>query len=287
MRKFILATVVAAALGAFFAAPAALQAQDAKRAITKIAGDLYRFQNNFHYSVFLVTPDGIIATDPIDPEAAKWLKAELQSRFGVPVKYLVYSHDHRDHSAGGEVFADQATVVAHERARAAIIGEQRPTAVPDLTFTDRMTITLGGKSVELIYLGLSHSDNMIVMHFPEERALFAVDFVSVNRLPYKNLSDAYLPEWIDAIRQVEAMDFDILVPGHGPMGKKADVADNRRYLQALYAAVLDGARKGQSLEDMKKSIMLAEFKSMGMYDKWRELNIEGVYAQVMLHRRGN
>ena len=287
MRKFILATVVAAALGAFFAAPAALQAQDAKRAITKIAGDLYRFQNNFHYSVFLVTPDGIIATDPIDPEAAKWLKAELQSRFGVPVKYLVYSHDHRDHSAGGEVFADQATVVAHERARAAIIGEQRPTAVPDLTFTDRMTITLGGKSVELIYLGLSHSDNMIVMHFPEERALFAVDFVSVNRLPYKNLSDAYLPEWIDAIRQVEAMDFDILVPGHGPMGKKADVADNRRYLQALYAAVLDGARKGQSLEDMKKSIMLAEFKSMGMYDKWRELNIECVYAQVMLHRRGN
>ena len=287
MRKFILATVVAAALGAFFAAPAALQAQDAKRAITKIAGDLYRFQNNFHYSVFLVTPDGIIATDPIDPEAAKWLKAELQSRFGVPVKYLVYSHDHRDHSAGGEVFADQATVVAHERARAAIIGEQRPTAVPDLTFTDRMTITLGGKSVELIYLGLSHSDNMIVMHFPEERALFAVDFVSVNRLPYKTLSDAYIPDWIDAIRQVEAMDFDILVPGHGPMGKKADVADNRRYLQALYAAVLDGARKGQSLEDMKKSIMLAEFKSMGMYDKWRELNIEGVYAQVMLHRRGN
>jgi len=287
MRKFILATVVAAALGAFFAAPAALQAQDAKRAITKIAGDLYRFQNNFHYSVFLVTPDGIIATDPIDPEAAKWLKGELQSRFGVPVKYLVYSHDHRDHIAGGEVFADQATVVAHQRARAAIIGEQRPTAVPDLTFTDRMTITLGGKSVELIYLGLSHSDNMIVMHFPEERALFAVDFVSVNRLPYKNLSDAYIPEWIDAIRQVEAMDFDILVPGHGPMGKKADVADNRRYLQALYAAVLDGARKGQSLDDMKKSIMLEEFNSMGMYDKWRELNIEGAYAQVMLHRRGN
>jgi glyoxylase-like metal-dependent hydrolase (beta-lactamase superfamily II) len=287
MRKFILATVVAAALGAFFAAPAPLQAQDPKRAITKITGDLYRFQNNFHYSVFLVTPDGIIATDPIDPEAAKWLKGELQSRFGVPVKYLVYSHDHRDHSAGGEVFADQATVVAHQRARAAIIGEQRPTAVPDLTFTNRMTITLGGKSVELIYLGLSHSDNMIVMHFPEERALFAVDFVSVNRLPYKNLSDAYIPEWIDAIRQVEAMDFDTLVPGHGPMGKKADVADNRRYLEALYAAVLDGARKGQSLDDMKKSIMLEEFKSMGMYDKWRELNIEGVYAQVMLHRRGN
>jgi len=287
MRKFVLATVVASALAVMFAAPAPLQAQGAKRAITKIAGDLYRFQNNFHFSVFLVTPDGIIATDPINPEAAKWLQGELKSRFGVPVKYVIYSHDHRDHIAGGEVFAPQATVIAHERARAAIIGEQRPTAIPDLTFTDRMTVTLGGKSVELIYLGLSHSDNMIVMHFPQERALYTVDFVSVNRLPYKNLSDAYLPEWIDAVQQVEAMDFDILVPGHGPMGTKADAAEHRRYLQALYGAVLDGARKGQSLDDMKKSITLDEFKNMGMYDKWRELNIEGAYAQVMLHRRGN
>ncbi len=287
MRKFVLATVVALALSVMFALPAPLQAQEAKRSITKIAGDLYRFQNNFHFSVFLVTPDGIIATDPINPEAAKWLQGELKARFGVPVKYLIYSHDHRDHIAGGEVFAAEATVIAHERARAAIIGEQRPTAIPDLTFTDRMTVTLGGKSVELIHLGLSHSNNMIVMHFPEERALFTVDFVSVNRLPYKNLSDAYLPEWIDAVLQVEAMDFDILVPGHGPMGTKADATEHRRYLQALYAAVLDGARKGQSLDDMKKSITLDEFKSMGMYDKWRELNIEGAYAQVMLHRRGN
>jgi glyoxylase-like metal-dependent hydrolase (beta-lactamase superfamily II) len=287
MRKFILATVVATALSGLFAAPAPLHAQDAKRSITKIAGDLYRFQNNFHFSVFLVTPDGIIATDPINAQAAKWLKGELKSRFGVPVKYLIYSHDHVDHSSGGEVFAPQATVIAHERARATIIGEQRPTATPEVTFTDRMTVTLGGKSVELIYLGLSHSDNMIVMHFPEERALYTVDFVSVKRLPYKNLSDAYMPEWIDAVRQVEAMDFDILVPGHGPVGTRADATEHRQYLQALYSAVLDGARKGQSLDDMKKGIMLEEFKHMSMYDKWRELNIEGVYARVMLHRRGN
>ncbi len=287
MRKFILATVVATVLSGVFAAPAPLHAQDAKRSITKIAGDLYRFQNNFHFSVFLVTPDGIIATDPINAQAAKWLKGELKSRFGVPVKYLIYSHDHVDHSSGGEVFAGQATVIAHERARATIIGEQRPTATPEVTFTDRMTVTLGGKSVELIYLGLSHSDNMIVMHFPEERALYTVDFVSVKRLPYKNLSDAYMPEWIDAVRQVEAMDFDILVPGHGPVGTRADATEHRQYLQALYSAVLDGARKGQSLDDMKKGIMLGEFKHMSMYDKWRELNIEGVYARVMLHRRGN
>ncbi len=283
MRRLILVTV----LGALAVAAASVSAQDAKRSITNIAGDLYRFQNNFHYSVFLVTPDGIIATDPISSDAASWLKQELKARFNLPVKYLIYSHDHRDHSAGGEVFAPEATVIAHEKARATIIGEKRPTAIPDVTFTDRMTVTLGGKSVELIYAGLSHSDNMIVMHFPEERAVFTVDFISVNRLPYMNLSDAYLPELIDAIKNVEAMDFDILVPGHGPMGTKADATEHRRYVQALYDGVLDAARKGQSLGEMKKSVTLDEFKQFSMYDKWRELNIEGVYRQVSLHRRGN
>ena len=283
MKKVIFGMV----LCALFVATAPATAQDTKRSITKVAGDLYRFQNNFHYSVFLVTSSGIIATDPISPDAASWLKEEVKTRFGLPVKYLIYSHDHRDHIAGGEVFAPEATVIAHEKARAAIVGEQRPTAVPDITFTDRMTVTLGGKSVELIYLGLSHSDNMIVMHFPEERAVYTVDFVSVKHLPYRNFSDAYFPEWIDAVKKVEAMDFDILIPGHGPMGTREDATEHRQYLQALYDAVLAAARNGQSLDEMKKSITLDEFKHLSMYDEWRELNIEGVYRQVSLHRRGN
>jgi glyoxylase-like metal-dependent hydrolase (beta-lactamase superfamily II) len=283
MRRLILGMLI----GAMLVAVGPALAQDAKRSITRITGDLYRFQNNFHFSVFLVTADGIIATDPIDADAARWLKDALNSRFGVPVRYLVYSHDHRDHVAGGEVFKPEATVVAHENARATIIGEQRPTAVPDITFSDRMTLTLGGKTVELVYPGKSHSDNLIVMHFPDERAVFTVDFISVKRLPYMNLSDAYFPDWIEAVKRVEAMDFDILVPGHGPLGTKADATEHRQYLQALYDAVLDAARKGQSLEDMKERITLDEYRHLGMYDKWRELNIEGMYRQVSLHRRGN
>src|SRR5262245_21472506 len=67
-------------------------AQAPVREITQIAGEVYRFRNNNHYAVFAVTPQGIIATDPINAEAAQWLKAELQQRFAKPVKYLIYSH---------------------------------------------------------------------------------------------------------------------------------------------------------------------------------------------------
>ena len=166
MRFSAVAMSAALVLGA-----TSVAAQDTTRAITKIAGDLYRFQNNFHVSVFLVTDEGIIATDPINAEAATWLKGELASRFGVPVRYVIYSHDHADHISGGEVFADTAIFVAHENAKADIIGENRPTAVPDITFSDSLVIELGGKTAELRHLGRNHSDNSIVVNFPAERTL--------------------------------------------------------------------------------------------------------------------
>jgi glyoxylase-like metal-dependent hydrolase (beta-lactamase superfamily II) len=271
-----------------FAVSGIAMAQEApKRAIAKISGDLYRFQNNFHYSVFLVTPEGIIATDPINAEAATWLKAELATRFKQPVKYLIYSHDHADHIAGGEVFADTATVVAHSNAKADIVAERRPTAVPDITFDQQATIELGGKSVELSYVGRSHSDNMIVMRFPDERTLFAVDFIPIKTVAWKNLTDAYMPDWIDAIKQVEAMEFDQLVPGHGEIGTKADATAFRGYMEALYQAVFDAARAGHTLEQMQREIRLDEYSSWGDYEKHLTLNIEGMYNQINLHRRSN
>jgi glyoxylase-like metal-dependent hydrolase (beta-lactamase superfamily II) len=280
--RIFAATLVATAVLLVTAA----HAQNApKRAITKIAGDLYRFQNNFHFSVFLVTPDGVIVTDPINADAATWLKAEIKKRFDKPIRYLILSHDHSDHSSGGEVFTDTATVIAHENAKATIIGEGRPTAVPDVTFADRMTVSLGGKQVELIYIGASHSDNLIVMNFPAERTLFAVDIVSVRRVAYKTLSDSYFPGWINALRKIEAVDFDILAPGHGPLGVKADVAANRGYMGSLYAGVLSGLRKGENLDSLKSSLTLDEYKDWGRYKEWRPLNIEGVYKRIELQRR--
>ena len=85
------------------------------REITQVKGDLYRARNGNWYTVFLVTPAGIILGDPINETFAPWLKGELDTRFpGRPVRYVVYSHSHFDHAAGGAVFADTATFVAHE-----------------------------------------------------------------------------------------------------------------------------------------------------------------------------
>lgn len=260
-------------------------AQTDDRAITKIAGDLYRFQNRLHYSVFLVTREGILVTDPINADAAKWLEAELAKRFpGVPIRYLAYSHSHADHIAGGEVFADTATVVSHERAKQRIVAEQVPTATPQETFSERKTLTLGGKRVELIYLGPSHSDNLIVMHFPAERTVFAVDIVAVKRLPYQDFPDADMAGWIATLKALEAMDFDILAPGHGPLGGKADLADHRRYLETLRDQVKAGMAAGKSVDELKQTVTMSDYAGWGMYKEWREPNVAGMYRLLQTSR---
>lgn len=288
MKQFSIALVMAGAmLWISILMPAVAGAQGAKRSITRIAGEVYRFQNNFHYSVFAVTPKGVIATDPINAEAARWLKAELKRRFNKTVRYLIYSHDHRDHIAGGEVFADTAVIVAHHRAKETIIGEKRPTAVPQVTFRKRATIELGGTKVELIYTGPNHSNNMIVMLFPKERILYAVDFIPVDGVAFRDFPDSYMPGWIKSLQRVERLDFDILAPGHGKMGRKHHVAQFRKYLEDLRNQVLTQARAGKSLRETKELVNLEKYSKWGGYKNWAQLNIEGMYRLVQGHRRGN
>jgi hypothetical protein len=125
------------------------------------------------------------------------------------------------------------------------------------------------------------------MRFPEERVLFAVDFIPIKTLAWKNMTDAYIPEWMDAVKKVEAMDFDQLVPAHGAIGTKADATAFREYMETLYQSVLEASRAGKTLEDMQASIKLDEYSDWGNYADHLSLNIEGMYNQIKLHRRGN
>jgi glyoxylase-like metal-dependent hydrolase (beta-lactamase superfamily II) len=270
--------------------PAAVQvaqAPAATREITKIAGEIYRFRNNNHYSIFVVTPAGIIVTDPINRDAATWLKAELQRRFNLPVRYMVYSHDHADHISGGEIFADTAVVVAHERAREVIIGEKRPTAVPSMTFSERGMIDLGGTVMQLIFTGRNHSDNSIVMYFPVEKVLFAVDFIPVNAMAFRDFPDAYMPDWIESLRRVEQIDFNVLVPGHGPLGNRQSVTAFRNYLEDLRDQVTVLAREGKSVDEVKRTVNLDKYKAWAGFEQMSQLNIEGMYRLVQSNRRPN
>src|SRR5512145_1893135 len=104
-----------------------------QRGIVNVTGQLYRAQNNNHYTVFLVTPEGVIMSDPINRDFARWLKAEIAARFKVPVRYVLYTHRDWDHASGGVVFADTAEFVGHRNMLAALAP---PAGNPPLTQAD-------------------------------------------------------------------------------------------------------------------------------------------------------
>lgn len=264
-----------------FSAEAAAQSSRPDDEITKLADDVYLFRHQFHQAIFITTPKGVIVTDPISADAAAWLNVEIKKLTDQPVRYVIYSHHHNDHITGGSVFAGQAIFVSHALARPNILEAADPTTpVPDLTFTDRLSIDLGGTQVELIYTGKNHSDNSVVMLLPQRKLLFAVDFIPVETVAYRTLKSDYPDEWIESLKKVEQLDFEVLVPGHGKIGRKDHVRLFRGYLEELRAAVLEHVKQGRSLEETKQAVRLPKYEQWQRYADWFPENVEGMYRYL-------
>ena len=269
-------------------APAGSRAQDAPPdELRQIAEDTYAFVSQFYVSLFIVTDEGVIATEPASqqgPKRAEAYKAAIASVTDQPVRYLVHSHDHADHATGGDVFADTATFVSHRNAVDKLAGLNDPRVpVPSLAFDDFMMIELGGTVIELYYAGRNHSDNSIVLLYPERRLLFAVDFIPVNSVPFRDLPDAYPEEWIESLRWVEEnLDFDTLVIGHPPVtGTKENVGQVREYLEALIASVRDAQAQGLAdnspeMVEAVRADLAPAYGGWANFEEWLPLNIEGL-----------
>lgn len=318
-----------------------------RNSIDNITGDLYRASNGVWHSIFLVTDEGIILADPLNPDFAEWLKGELDSRFDVPVKYLIYSHSHWDHAAGAAPFADTATIVAHERVTMNMDGRyphmpgdmidrnnngtiekeeiMGPTNAdpgicgmfdgwfeqidlngdgtttpaelqvdilpPDLTYSERMTLTLGGKTVELSHPGKNHGDDMTVVLFPDERVVFATDMIAdaLVRDDIRSIPSACGPldgtpinEWIRSYESVLALDFDTFAGGHGAYFTKEEVALPVKFLKDLRDAVDQGLANGLSLEEMLEQIQLKDYADWAYYERLLPKAISAAYENMTL-----
>jgi len=263
--------------------PFSLKADDTQYRILHIKDNVYRFTVDRHHSAFMVTDAGIFLTDPISKDAASWLKQQLAARFKVPVRYMAYSHNHIDHTAGGEVFAQRdVTVIAHQLAADDLRMTKAPTALPDVTFIDTLTVTLGDSQVELNYYGTNNGRGNVAMRFMPANVLFVVDWIVVGRMPYKDLPGYDIHGMIQSTRAVLAgPPFEIFVGGHAEIGKRADIEHYLGYLEALYAAVRDGMLEGKQLEQLQREIRLPAYSELRMYEEWLPLNVEGVYKTLV------
>jgi glyoxylase-like metal-dependent hydrolase (beta-lactamase superfamily II) len=151
------------------------------------------------------------------------------------------------------------------------LGNVRP---PDITYTDRLNINLGGKRVEVISRPIAHADDNTIVRFVDgTNVLFASDWITVHRVPFGQISDVETP----MVKAVEAMDFEYFLCSHGAIGKKADVTANIRYREELRAAVAKAIAAKQTLEEAQKTVTMDAYKGWEFYDQQRPQNVAGMY----------
>ena len=291
MMRIGFAALAAALATSVWTAPASAQAQQGAPAApppfatTKVADNVYIFRYGGHQSMFVVTPAGVIATDPISlRRPAKPYIDAIQAVTKAPIKYVIYSHSHFDHTAGGKPFKDLGAVfIAQRNAKNRMLALKRPDVVlPDQVVDDKRVIKLGGTTLELLYLGKNHSDSTLVMRLPKEKIVFTVDWVPVQGVQFRGMADTYVPDIEAGLQRLIALDWETLIPGHpGPGGKQTGTKDNARdelaYLQDLSAAVKKEVDAGKSYEDAVKDITLAKYQTWPSYKAFLPMNIERYY----------
>ena len=244
---------------------------------TKVEGtdNVYIFRYGGHQSMFVVTNDGVIATDPISygrPEAAVTYIEEIKKVSDKPIKYLIYSHHHYDHIAGGKPFKDAgAKIVAHKRTKERLEQIKDPfTPLPDETFDKNRTIKLGGTTLELHFMGLNHSDSNLVMRLPKEKLVFIVDTIPVGAFPGRGFIDVYPLETERFMERVLKMDWERMIPGHpgqpgDRLGTKKDVEDQLALIRHASDEVKKWAREGKCWEPAEKEVKLEKYESWPGY----------------------
>ncbi len=277
MSRIYLTTLTAALTVAATGAAIAQTPQRPPIETRKVEGtdNVYIFRNVGAQSMFIVTNDGVIATDPVGygkPTGGADYLTEIRKVTDKPIRYVIYSHHHFDHIAGGRELKEAgATFVAHKRAKERLERLKDPhTVIPDETVDDNRTITLGGTTLELNYVGPNHSDSTLVMRLPREKIIFAVDLLPVARMPARGMIDFYPLEAEELIKKILAMDWERLIPGHpdagGRLGTKQDVEQQLSLLQDASAEMKTLGQSGKCWDTAEKEFQLPKYHSLQGYE---------------------
>lgn len=258
--------------------------------VTKVAGTVYMLEGAGGNIGVSVGDDGIVIVDDQFAPLAPKIKAALKGISDKPLKFVINTHFHGDHTGGNVQFGGDATIVAHENVRKRLAKPAGADAVPApkealpvITFNDRASVHVNGEDIQAIHFPAGHTDGDSVIFFTQSKVVHMGDDFVTYGFPFVDVaSGGTVSGMIAGIEKVLTMvPTDVkIIPGHGPLSTPADVNKFLDMLKDTRALVARAAKQGQTVAQMKEAHLLAKYDDFGKgfikADKWIEVLYEDV-----------
>src|ERR1700704_3759318 len=252
----------------------------------------YIFNSGDLNSGIIVTNEGVVVFDALDSEAvARTQREAIANTIKQPVRFLVSSPYHNPFSKGNGVYAD-AWKIGHENYRADLIRQmeqdkaspdEQTARLPNQTFRDRMTLYLGGKEIQILYVGRAHTRGDSILYVPQDRIVYLSEVFSAGQFLFMN--DGYGLDWLKAVETAAGLGAEIFVPGHNsiPADPKQSQEEFRRYRQMLVDvrdSVQQAIALGVTEEQAVATIQWPQYEKLRGYESQRPTVIRRLYRQL-------
>jgi cyclase len=261
--------------------------KDIPIAVTEVAPGLYfQYHHQESNNAWLVTDDGVLVIDARQhPRRAEELLAAIRKTTSKPIKWVINTHAHGDHYFGNPVFKREgATFIAHAdtarmmrahydlemKRRMGYFRQQKydpgevRLVMPDVTYESKMTLTLGGRSVELIYMGPGQNPGDTLVYFPKEKVMYTGGPFSKDSWANPSFTPS-MSNWVAMLRRISTMDVAKFLGGHGDIGNREDVLHEAQMLEDFDAGMREAVNKGMSREEIIKNVKFEKYKDVRNY----------------------
>jgi glyoxylase-like metal-dependent hydrolase (beta-lactamase superfamily II) len=275
---------------------ASAYSQDAQRGkisgIREIIPGHYIFSSGDLNSGIIATSEGVVVFDALDSEAVGRAEREaIATTIRQPVRFLVSSPYHTPYSKGNIAYADvwkigtefYRTDLIRQMERDKASAEEQKARLPNQTFRDRVTLYLGGKEIQVLYLGRAHTRGDSLIYVPQDRIVYLSEIFSPDQFLFMN--DGYGVDWVKTVDAAASLDADIFVPGHKPLpaDPKQSRAEFLRYRQMLVDvrdAVQQAVTRGATEDQAVATIQWPQYEKLRGYDSQRPVVIRRIYRQL-------
>ena len=262
-------------------------------ALRQLIPGYYVFSSTSFNSGVIATGDGVIILDALTSEAiARKEREAIASQINQPVRFLVSSTFHNNYTWGNIAYPD-VVKIGHEDYRTDLLAQmqrdhassaEQKARLPQITYRDRLTIHLGGKEIQVLYLGKGHTRSDSIIFVPQDRIAYVSELYFSDQFLYIN--DGYGVSWLKTLDAIEALPADIFVPGHGPIPE--DPKETRqglhRFLQMLVDlrdAVQKEIDRGATEDQAADAIKFPQYEQMQGYKSQREVAVRRTYREIM------